>query len=426
MRLIHIFKQYFGPKITDNVEFTRKSLLLDVITSIELLIIFLWYISTFLQGISLNATLIFVSVTAHAIVLKRINHLGYVHFANILMVYGLLLIFTISLFLMGGIFTDYYTGMIPVIIISSLLLDKKHVLLTSILSLISGFFAYLLDPFLPPLVEQFTLYTKFISTTSFIVITGSFMYYSLIIRDRAILFSTEAKFESMMEKFNINQEQEQVEHFSSIVLGISHDFNNFLTAIRNYDELLHIDSSENESKEVLSQITDKLVALNKLLMEYVKGNRNELIEININDLLLQNEQIYLKLLGKSITMELELDESLKLVKINPTHFDQIISNLLVNAREAIVSKGLIRIETSMILQNNAESVCLKIIDNGTGIPPKILPNLFKPFFSTKPTGTGIGLLTVKQIVEESSGSISVDSEFSKGTTFTILFPVSKE
>jgi signal transduction histidine kinase len=121
---------------------------------------------------------------------------------------------------------------------------------------------------------------------------------------------------------------------------------------------------------------------------------------------------------KGIKLEVNLAEELPMIIADGSKIEQIFSNILVNAIDAVEDKGIIKIQSSF----DKENISVKFIDNGKGIPPEILKKIFEPFFTTKNEGTGVGLTLSKKIVEMHGGLINVSGSKENGTCFEIVLP----
>ena len=145
-----------------------------------------------------------------------------------------------------------------------------------------------------------------------------------------------------------------------------------------------------------------------------------------------------RLIGEKITLEVSHDSDLWPVRVDQTQLEQVIVNLVVNARDAILDGGNITVRTRNIWSQEAETfayrgmpaadyVQIEVADSGTGMPPEVVDKIFEPFFSTKELGkgTGLGLSTVYGIIKQSEGYICAFSEVDKGTTFQIYLPALK-
>jgi signal transduction histidine kinase len=129
-----------------------------------------------------------------------------------------------------------------------------------------------------------------------------------------------------------------------------------------------------------------------------------------------------QVISKPIHIELKKDPDLPSVEHDSDQIHQVLLNLLLNAVQAIDTSGSVRVEISTLEENAAISVT----DTGRGIAPEHLPNIFRPFYTTKGTGTGLGLSLARRIVEEHHGRIEVTSEVGKGTKFVLILPFRQE
>ncbi len=220
--------------------------------------------------------------------------------------------------------------------------------------------------------------------------------------------------------------------------GIAHDFNNLLTAILGAaDDLLARTESEAD-REDLTQIrasAERGAALVRQLLAFSRQQTLQPRVIALNDAIQHAAKLLERLLGQGVSLNLELEEPGRMVRIDPTQLDQVLVNLAVNAGHAMPQGGRLTIGASprLILRPEkfgGETVppgryaCLWVRDTGNGIPPDILPRIFEPFFTTKREagGTGLGLSTVHGIVRQSGGYMAAESTPGAGTIFRILLP----
>ena len=225
--------------------------------------------------------------------------------------------------------------------------------------------------------------------------------------------------------------------------GVAHDFNNLLSVINGYCEMLatHVAAHPRALREVaeIHHAGRKAAALTQQLLAFSRRQPLNARIINLNSLVHENAAILQRLLGNAGQLELELFESLPNVRTDPAQFQQVLLNLVLNARDALRKDGRVVIstavrETSPIHSRRATDVppgryvTLTISDNGTGMDAETQQHLFEPFFTTKPEGkgTGLGLALVYGVVQQSGGYISVRSELLVGSTFEILLPVVNE
>ena len=215
--------------------------------------------------------------------------------------------------------------------------------------------------------------------------------------------------------------------------GVAHDFNNLLTVIAGYAGALRSDSTTPESvKEELAQICKATEQATQLTRQLLAFSRRQVLQpetLDLNHILAELEKMLKRLIGEDIQLLVRLAPRPALVKADPGQLEQVILNLVVNARDAIESGGRIVIEAAHVefseaTRHAASRVCLTVTDSGQGMDEATRSRIFEPFFTTKERGrgTGLGLATVYGIVEQSGGSITVWSEPGSGSSFRILLP----
>ena len=221
--------------------------------------------------------------------------------------------------------------------------------------------------------------------------------------------------------------------------GVAHDFNNLLGVIIGHGELAENNlDPQHPAAQNLSQILSaakKAAALTRQLLAFGRRQVTNPVVLDLNKVIRDCMQMLKPILREDISISFQEQSGLGMVKVDPTHIEQILMNLGVNARDAMPTGGEIVIETSNV---ELDETCLRgvaglspgpyvrltIRDTGCGIDSEILPHIFEPFFTTKPPGegTGLGLATVYGIVKQSGGHITVYSEFNRGTAFQVFFP----
>ncbi len=232
---------------------------------------------------------------------------------------------------------------------------------------------------------------------------------------------------------------QKMEAVGRLAGGIAHDFNNLLTSLKGYLQLLSLSRHQPERIEhLLSQMSlavERATALTNQLLTFSRRQPEKPKIIELNRFFRHLEDFLKRLLGEDIELRLSLSQEPLHIKSDEGHFQQIIMNLVVNARDAMPEGGLLEITTRrsypqevfferFILPRKPYAL-ISIRDNGLGIPEEILPHIFDPFFTTKPPGkgTGLGLATVYSLIKQYCGHITVASKPGKGTTFTILWPL---
>lgn len=247
--------------------------------------------------------------------------------------------------------------------------------------------------------------------------------------------------ESENEKLanQINQIQ-KMESIGRLAGGIAHDFNNLLVPISGYAEMAkHEAAPESELAFYLSEIEKAAERAANLTRQILAFSRQQILEfkiINLNELIDNFKKMLGRLIGENIQIEFEKCESLQSVLADPGQLEQVLLNLIINARDAIPLGGILTIETDNISLDDdycqprnlvpGDYVLLAVSDTGTGMTEEIREHIFEPFFTTKPKGegTGLALATVFGIVKQHNGQVWINSEPGQGTTFKIFLPAS--
>ena len=225
--------------------------------------------------------------------------------------------------------------------------------------------------------------------------------------------------------------------------GVAHDFNNLLSVINGYCEMLaaHVAANPQALREVaeIHHAGRKAAALTQQLLAFSRRQPLNARVINLNTLVNENAAILQRLLGNAGQLELQLAESVPNVRTDPAQFQQVLLNLVLNARDALRKDGRVIVSTAARETKPGHSrratdiapghyVSLTITDNGTGMDAETQRHLFEPFFTTKPEGkgTGLGLALVYGVVQQSGGYITARSELLVGSSFEVLLPVVNE
>jgi CheY-like chemotaxis protein len=220
--------------------------------------------------------------------------------------------------------------------------------------------------------------------------------------------------------------------------AVAHDFANILTLIAGYSDIALNRLEESDpvrgELEEIRKAANRGARLTGQLLGFTRGQAVQLRPLDLNLVVREIERMLRLIIGECFELELALCPTLHKVLADTGQMEQVVMNLVLNARDAIAPGGRIRIETAdgEIDEPAAREhglrpgpcVTLAITDNGHGIPPEAVPHLFEPFFTTKEhgKGTGLGLNTVRRIVKESGGGIWVRSEPGNGATFTVCLP----
>lgn len=235
-------------------------------------------------------------------------------------------------------------------------------------------------------------------------------------------------------------QSQKMQAIGQLAGGVAHDFNNLLTAISGHCDLLLLrhDQSDPDYGDLIqiNQNANRAASLVGQLLAFSRKQTLRLETIDMRDTLADLTHLLNRLVGEKITLTLSHDPVLKPVRADKRQLEQVLMNLVVNARDAMPAGGEIRITTNYVdldapLERDRVTVpagsyvTVDVSDDGSGIPPDKLQKVFEPFYTTKRPGegTGLGLSTAYGIIKQSSGFIFVDSEVDKGTTFILYLPV---
>ncbi|GAB4440186.1 MAG: hypothetical protein Kow0031_22100 [Anaerolineae bacterium] len=232
---------------------------------------------------------------------------------------------------------------------------------------------------------------------------------------------------------------QRMEAVGQMAGGMAHNFNNLLTSLIGHTELA-LSMVEGEHPvypdlQAISKSATRAAELTRQLLAFTRHQQSKPTALNLSELLLENEPVLSQLVPDEFEFAVSAAPNLWLIKADPNHLEQLLVNLVVNARDALRPGGRISITTGNRQLPQAifggqqkipagNYVLLTVTDTGSGISPEVKPHIFEPFFTTKEVGqgTGLGLSTCLGIVQQSQGYITVESEAQRGTTFCIYFP----
>ena len=239
------------------------------------------------------------------------------------------------------------------------------------------------------------------------------------------------------------QQQERLAAVGQLAGGIAHDFNNLLTTIMLYAQMpLRKQQLPDDLKKPLETILSESRKAASLVQQILDFSRHAPIErhpIDLGPFVKEAVRVLQRTIPENISLYIEIDPDEYLVEADPTRIQQVLMNLVVNARDAMTEGGVLRVGVSSAIVHEEDSdedvpisgmkpgrwFCLSVKDTGTGIPEDTLPHIFEPFFTTKAAGkgTGLGLSQVWGIVKQHEGFIKVDSTVGEGTEFLVYLPI---
>ncbi|MDX2021745.1 MAG: PAS domain S-box protein [Deltaproteobacteria bacterium] len=254
-------------------------------------------------------------------------------------------------------------------------------------------------------------------------------------------------YRDVSQRYALEEQVRQAQKMEAVGLlagGIAHDFNNILSAISGFatiiaGEIPRHSPIQSDVAEITSAV-QRAAALTRQLLAFGRRQVLQPQPFSVFVALRDMQQMLQRVIGEDIELRIDIDEDTPTARVDPAQFEQVMMNLVVNARDAMPRGGQLHIHARRTLVSTSEGpaagldlrpgeyVGVSVSDSGTGMTRELQERIFEPFFSTKVTGqgTGLGLATVFGIVKQSGGHIEVRSAPGEGTTFDILFPTSPE
>ena len=243
-----------------------------------------------------------------------------------------------------------------------------------------------------------------------------------------------------------SQKMQAIGHLAG---GVAHDFNNILTVINGHAELAQFRMRKNNrAYKHVQEIVKSAQRASDLVRQLLAFSRQQIIEpkiIDVNQVIGNLDSMLHRMIGEDIQMILDLDSKLPLIKADPGQIEQVLMNLLINARDAINDNPKVKGEKKIIIKTGkvfldendvmkhletrmGPHVLISITDNGKGMDERTIDKIFDPFFTTKEQGkgTGLGLATLFGIVKQNEGNIIVDSKPGQGSTFKVYWPYNED
>ncbi len=262
---------------------------------------------------------------------------------------------------------------------------------------------------------------------------GSAPYYLLILQD----VTDRVRLENEL------RQSQKMEAVGRLAAGVAHDFNNILTVILGNTSLQlrnpGLDENLSASLQQVVQAAERATALTRQLLAYSRKQIIQRRPLALSEVVNETVAMLRRLIGEHIAIDLELPSGLPLIFADPGNLEQVIMNLVLNARDAMPGGGRITLAASRLKVDAArrafhpdaqlgEFICLEVKDNGEGMSPTTVDRMFEPFFTTKEVGqgTGMGLATVYGVLKQHGGWIEVASALGKGTNISTFFPLSVE
>jgi signal transduction histidine kinase len=219
----------------------------------------------------------------------------------------------------------------------------------------------------------------------------------------------------------------RAEHLATLgelATGLAHEIRNPLAGIAGVIEIVGRDlPSTSPARAVIRDVRQEIAQIDRILTDLLQAARPHPPEVRASDLNVTVEHAVMlarqQVLSKPIRIELEKDPHLPIVEHDSDQIHQVVLNLLLNSVQAMEGAGAVRV----VLAARKDKVLISVADSGRGISPEHLPFIFRPFYTTKGNGTGLGLSLARRIVEDHRGRIEVESELGRGTEFLVTIPI---
>lgn len=232
--------------------------------------------------------------------------------------------------------------------------------------------------------------------------------------------------EALRQSQQLLQGLERMNAMASLGAGLAHDLNNLLAVIQNYAEICELDVEEGKTPNPthLARVKEASIragALTAQLMSYGRARKGQVERFEAGERLQRLGGLLRAALPHRVKLDLDLPAGPAWMEADPTQLDQMVANLVLNARDALPEGGRIQVRC----EPRGEGVRLTIEDDGHGMPPEVVARLGEPFFTTKGEGrgTGLGLASVKSILEKLGGHLQVESQVGRGTAFHLEIPL---
>ncbi len=267
--------------------------------------------------------------------------------------------------------------------------------------------------------------------------------YLSIIRDITARRQAEQALVALREREEQLRQAQKIEAIGRLAGGVAHDFNNVLTAIMGYTDLLLDDFRDDDPRrqdlKEIKKAAERAAGLTRQLLAFSRKQVLQPVLIDLNAIVGGVDKLLRRLLGDEVEFSFVPEDGLPRAVADPGQLEQVLINLTVNARDAMPEGGRVTIRTGREVVSATEArrrapmtpgtyVTLSVIDTGLGIDRDVLPHIFEPFFTTKPQGkgTGLGLATVYGIVKQSDGYVFAESAPGQGALFTVYLPAADD
>jgi signal transduction histidine kinase/ActR/RegA family two-component response regulator len=328
----------------------------------------------------------------------------------------------VAMVLQGGVRAPAGFVLPPIVLLVGLTWNARAALVTALAASASMLGLVVLEQQgrIQGIVAQQEPIRMWMVATGALAITGVILHVALSIlhRSRAELVAKEEARRALEERL---EQSRRIEAVGRLAAGVAHDFGNLLTVISAYVGQLgrHRDPEVLAAAAATREAAERGSSLTRQLLAYGRGQVREPEAVDVQEFLRSHEKLFARFLGDDVRLLLDLEATPAVARVDRTQLEQVMLNLISNARDALPGGGAVVLRT----RSAPDTVRISVTDTGLGMSAEVQARIFEPFFSTKGRrGTGLGLATVRSIVEESGGRVEVESTLGRGSSFTIVLP----
>jgi signal transduction histidine kinase len=344
----------------------------------------------------------------------------------------------------GGVRTPGFGGMIIIVLVAGLLLGQRAAFAVAALSISSGLVLVFAEAsgVLPPPPEQYRPGVVWAAQAVWFVLAGVLLHLATssindaLGRARSELAERKQIEQALLRAEEQLRQSQKMEAVGRLASGVAHDFNNLLTPVIGHSQFVldGLDPGDpiRKNLEEIRRAADRAASLTRQLLALSRKQVLQPKVVNINSVVSDMEEMLRRLVGEDLDVIVTMEPHIGPVRADPSQLQQVIMNLVVNARDAMPRGGSLAISTANVSFDDASQtppgiapgvyVELIISDTGCGMDSETQSRIFEPFFTTKGHGTGLGLSTVYGIVKQNVGHIQVHSEPGRGSTFSVYLP----
>lgn len=406
----------------------RRHRLLSVVLPVIAGLLGCQYLLSFLvpQSVSLLLHLIFLPMLALIGLCYALHRKQRDWSASWILNGALFILATLIVWLFGGLSRELGVTYVVVVMTASATLGVRAAAVFTGLSVLAsaGVLVAELRGWLPEPLAETTVVSAWLNLTGTLLTVSLFIYLMMTSMSRMMKQSLRVMRERDAARLRYIQAQ-KMEPMGRLASGVAHDFNNLLTVIAGVSSLLRKRGHDPQLMESLLDDLDSATAragmMTGQLLAFARARPEERKLLRVAEVLRSITPLLMRLVGEDVEVQLEIKQENARIWADRSQLEQVLLNLVVNARDAMPEGGTLRL--SLERAERPHHVKISVEDTGLGMDEELTHKVFAPFFTTKQKGTGLGLATVYDIVRQHQGQVQLESQLGRGTRFDIIFPV---